>query len=124
MGDSPIIGAGLYCDNGVGSAGCTGRGEAAILSNTAHTAVEMMRKGGSVKDALLDALRRIVHQTHDKTLLREDGKPNFYVRLYGVNKRGEYAGASIWSSGQFAVCDDKGPRREDFVALFEGDGRS
>lgn len=121
VGDSPLIGCGLYCDNDVGSAGCTGRGEAAILSNAAHTAVEMMRQGKSVQDALLETLDRIVHLTRDPNLKRPDGKPNFYVRMYGLNKAGEYAGASIWSSGQFTVCDAQGPRREDFVFLYERD---
>ena len=119
VGDSPLIGAGLYCDNDVGSAGCTGRGEAAILSNAAHTAVELMRQGKAVKDALLGTLERIVHLTRDPLLKRPDGKPNFYVRIYGANKAGEYAGVSIWSGGKFSVCDANGPRREDFAYLYE-----
>jgi hypothetical protein len=80
-----------------------------------------MRQGKSVHDALLETLDRIAHLTRDPNLKRADGKPNFYVRIYGLNKAGEYAGASIWNSGQFTVCDAKGPRREDFVFLYERD---
>lgn len=119
VGDSPLIGCGLYCDNDIGSAGCTGRGEAAILSNAAHTTVELMRQGKAVKDAILETLERIVYYSRDPHLKRPDGKPNFYVRIYAVNKGGEYAGGSIWSRGRFAVCDAGGPRLEPFVYLYE-----
>ena len=120
VGDSPLIGCGLYCDNDIGSAGCTGRGEAAILSNAAHTAVEIMRQGRAPKDALIETLKRIVHLTRDKTLLDGDGRPNFYMRMYALNKVGEYGSADIWSGGRFTVCDARGPRREDIAHLFEG----
>jgi N4-(beta-N-acetylglucosaminyl)-L-asparaginase len=49
------------------------------------------------------ACKRIVHQTKMKRLLDDDGKPNFDVRFYGINKRGEFGSASIWSGGNFAV---------------------
>src|SRR5215475_12522926 len=59
VGDSPIIGAGCFTDNAVGSAGSTGRGEANILVAGGHTAVEMMRQGKHPKDACVEVLRRI-----------------------------------------------------------------
>ncbi|HUR27315.1 MAG TPA: isoaspartyl peptidase/L-asparaginase, partial [Planctomycetota bacterium] len=62
VGDSAIIGAGLYCDLEAGSAGSTGRGEASVLSNGSFAIVEMMRQGASPKEAGFELLRRIVRQ--------------------------------------------------------------
>lgn len=119
VGDSPLIGAGLYCDNDVGSAGCTGRGEAAILSNAAHTAVEFMRQGQGPEAALLKTLERVVQLNRDPSLERPDGRPNFNLRLYAVDKTGRYASAAIWSGGKFAVCDARGPRLEEQAYLYK-----
>jgi N4-(beta-N-acetylglucosaminyl)-L-asparaginase len=119
VGDSPLIGAGLYCDNDVGSAGCTGRGEAAILSNAAHTAVGFMRQDQEPESALLKTLERVVHLTRDPHLKRPDGRPNFNLRLYAVHKTGRYASAAIWSGGKFAVCDARGARLEEQVYLYQ-----
>src|SRR5215472_12774846 len=58
-GDSPIIGAGCYCDQDVGAAGATGNGEENIKVAGAHTIVENMRKGMSPEEAGMDALKRI-----------------------------------------------------------------
>jgi N4-(beta-N-acetylglucosaminyl)-L-asparaginase len=58
VGDSPIIGAGLYCDNDVGSAGSTGRGEANIKVCGGHAVVENMRRGMSPTDACMDVVKR------------------------------------------------------------------
>lgn len=106
IGDSPIIGAGLYTDNDVGSAGSTGRGEAVIKTCGSHTAVEAMRAGASPTDACLEACRRIVRWTVERRLLDEQGRPNFNVEFYAVNKRGEHGAASIWSGGRYAVNED------------------
>ncbi len=119
VGDSPLIGAGLYCDNDVGSAGGTGRGEAAILANASHTAVEFMRQGLLPEQAMLKTLERVVHLTRDSLLKRDDGRPNFNLRLYAVNKVGAYGSAAIWSGGRFAVCDARGPRLEDQAYLYK-----
>ena len=62
VGDSPLIGAGLFVDNEIGAAGSTGRGEAVIKICGAHTVVEAMRQGMAPKDACLHALKRIVSQ--------------------------------------------------------------
>src|SRR5439155_13949818 len=59
VGDSPLIGCGLYVDNEVGAAGSTGRGEECIFINGAHTVVENMRRGMSPADAALDAIKRV-----------------------------------------------------------------
>lgn len=118
VGDSPIIGAGLYVDNGYGAAGSTGRGEANLLNLSSFLAVEEMRRGVSPREAGLSACRRITEHTHDPDLIK-DGKPNFNVQFYLVNKAGDYAGCAIRGRNQkFAVCDAKGPRHEHFVTLF------
>ncbi len=111
VGDSPLIGAGLYVDNQIGAAGSTGRGEEVIRTCGAHTVVENMRHGMSPLEACLDALKRIVHFY--------PGRPDFQVKFYAINKRGEYAGASIWSGAEFAVTDARGSRIEPCVYLYE-----
>jgi N4-(beta-N-acetylglucosaminyl)-L-asparaginase len=103
VGDSPILGAGLYVDNEVGAAGSTGRGEANLLACSSVMVVEFMRQGKSPEEACLLACKRIVNQTKMKRLLDDDGRPNFDVRFYAINKRGEFGSASIWSGGRFAV---------------------
>jgi N4-(beta-N-acetylglucosaminyl)-L-asparaginase len=119
VGDSPIIGAGLYVDNDVGAAGSTGRGEAVIKSCGSMLIVENMRRGLAPKDACLEALRRIVHYTVEKRLLDEEEHPNYNVSFYAVNKQGDYGAAAMRSGRQFAVCDSNGNRHEDMAYLFE-----
>ncbi len=119
VGDSPIIGAGLYVDNDVGAAGSTGRGEAVIKSCGSMLVVEHMRRGLSPTDACLEALRRIVHLTVEERLLDEDGRPNFNVNFYAVNRRGQHGAAAIWSGRQHAVFDAEGNRLQDSAYVFE-----
>ncbi len=119
VGDSPIIGAGLYVDNDVGAVGSTGRGEAVIKTCGSMLVVEHMRRGLTPTDACLEALKRIVHFTVEKRLLAEDGRPNFNVNFYALNKRGEYGVASIRAGSRFAVHDGRENRLEDAAYLFE-----
>jgi N4-(beta-N-acetylglucosaminyl)-L-asparaginase len=119
VGDSPLPGAGLFVDNAVGAAGSTGRGEANIITAGSHTVVEAMRAGKHPTDACLVACRRIVEATRSKRLQRTDGKPDFNVNFYAVDKRGRYGGAALYPGGGFAVCDAKGPRIEELVPLFD-----
>lgn len=119
VGDSPIIGAGLYVDNDVGACGSTGRGEAVIKVCGSHTVVEAMRGGASPTDACLEALRRIVRFTVEPRLLNAQGRPDFNVNFYAVNKAGEYGGAAIWSGSRFAVNVDGDARLEDSAYLFQ-----
>ena len=118
-GDSPILGAGLYLDNDVGAAGSTGRGEANLYNLSSYLIVENMRRGLSPKDAGLDALRRIRANNVEKRLQNSRGEPNWYLNFYILNKKGEYAGVSLYPS-RFAVCDERGSRLEDSAALIEG----
>lgn len=119
VGDSPIVGAGLYVDNDVGACGSTGRGEAVIKTCGSHSVIELMRSGMSPTDACLEALRRVVTFTTEARLRNAAGRPNFNVNYYAVNKNGEYGGAAIWSGAQFAVCSGGESRREDSAHLFE-----
>lgn len=119
VGDSPIIGAGLFVDNEVGAAGSTGRGEANLKNLTSFMVVEFMRMGKSPEEACLAACQRIVDHTKLPELLTEDGKPNFNVKFYAVNKKGEYGSGAIHSGGSFWVADAKGAREEEMAYLFE-----
>ena len=104
VGDSPLIGAGLFVDNEVGAAGSTGRGESVIQISGAHTVVELMRAGQSPRDACLGALDRMVRATRVPYLLDDQGRPSFNVQFYAVNKAGEAAGAAIWKGSKFTLC--------------------
>lgn len=103
VGDSPIIGSGLYVDNEVGAAGSTGRGEECIYINGSHTIVENMRRGMSPTEAALDAVKRISARYGDN--LSELRK--FSINFYAINKRGEHGGASLWKGGTYAVHDGR-----------------
>ena len=121
VGDSPILGAGVYVDGDVGAAGSTGRGEANLFGLCSYLIVEEMRRGKHPKDAGLEACRRIKANTIAPRLLNKRGEPNFNVNFYVLNRRGEYAGVAIYSQNvRFAVCDDKGPRLEAVEALLPG----
>jgi len=128
VGDSPIIGAGCFTDNEVGSAGSTGRGEANILVSGGHLTVELMRQGRHPKDACLEVLKRIAHTTKEKRLLDPRGRPTFGITFYALSKRGEYGAASMYESTpggkprQFAVADSRGARKEGCAYLFQRRG--
>jgi N4-(beta-N-acetylglucosaminyl)-L-asparaginase len=118
VGDSPIIGAGQYCDNEVGAAGSTGRGEANIKVCGAFLAVEFMRQGMSPQQSLMKVMERVIAMT-EKRLLDEHGRPYFQLQYYAVNKKGEYAGACAYEGSKFAVADSNGVRLEDCAYLFK-----
>jgi N4-(beta-N-acetylglucosaminyl)-L-asparaginase len=120
LGDSPILGAGLYVDNEIGAAGSTGRGEANLYGLCSFLIVDEMRRGAHPKDAGMTALKRIQSNTIDKRLLNPRGLPNFDINFYVLNKKGEYAAVSMYGTPNFAVCDDKGPRLEKMEALLPG----
>src|SRR5580700_721932 len=125
VGDSPIIGAGLYLDQDVGGAGSTGRGEENIRIAGGHTVVENMRHGMSPKDACLEALKRVARNFDNDMSRLEKVDLNFYA----LRNDGEYAGAALWNGdiragklrpARFAVNDGSGASRlETSVYLFE-----
>src|SRR6478672_7912518 len=119
VGDSPILGAGLYVDNEVGAAGSTGRGEANLYNLSSFLIVEALRRGAHPKDAGMEALKRVVANTVEKRLLNERGRPNFDLKFYVLNRRGEYAGVSMYAS-HYAVCTEKGAETLPTEAMFEG----
>lgn len=119
VGDSPILGAGLYVDGEVGAAGSTGRGEANLYNLCSFLIVENMRRGMSPKDAGMEACKRIRAATIEKRLLNGKGNPNFNVNFYIVNAKGEYAGVSIYES-KYAVCTENGPQTLDTEPLLKG----
>jgi N4-(beta-N-acetylglucosaminyl)-L-asparaginase len=114
VGDSPILGAGLYVDGDVGAAGSTGRGEANLYNLSSFLIVENLRRGMHPKDAGIDALRRVRANTVEKRLLNARGEPKFYVKFYIVDKQGRYAGVGMYArqngaDQKFALCTEKGP---------------
>lgn len=119
VGDSPIIGAGMYVDNEIGSAGATGRGEAVIQSCGSFLAVQFMDQGMSPTEACTAVLKRIASRTKQKRLLNAKGEPNFQVTMYAMRKDGAYGSASMRPGGTFAVCNDEGPRQLPSVTLFD-----
>ena len=118
VGDSPIIGAGLYCDNNVGAAGSTGRGEANLENLSCFLIVERMRAGDSPEQACLFACQRIADNTKLKRLKDEDGRPAFNVSFYALNKAGDVGGARIRGQGRMAVADASGARMMEMAYLY------
>jgi N4-(beta-N-acetylglucosaminyl)-L-asparaginase len=124
VGDSPIIGAGLFVDGEVGGAGSTGRGEENIKISGGHTIVEMMRRGSSPTDACLEALHRVARDYKPFP----DRLKLFHIQFYAVNKNGEYGAASLWEKHingkpvQYAVHDGAQARLVPTVPLFPGIG--
>jgi len=113
VGDSPILGAGLYVDNDVGAAGSTGRGEANLLDCCSFLAVEFMRSGMHPQDACIEVMRRVAAKTVDPRLLDEQGRPNFSLNFYALNKDGQYGGANFFEGSRYAVNDGGESRLED-----------
>jgi N4-(beta-N-acetylglucosaminyl)-L-asparaginase len=94
VGDSPLIGCGLFVDGDVGAAGATGKGEECVKVNGAHVVVEAMRRGASPDEACREALNRIVRNyDRDRTLLRR-----FNMTFYALSITGAHAAVSLWSS--------------------------
>lgn len=120
VGDSPIIGAGMYVDNQIGSAGATGRGEAVIQSCGSFAIVQAMEAGMDPTQACLHVLRKIVSNSkRQKRLMRDAERPDFNVVMYALRKDGAYGSAAMFPGARFAVADGNGSRLEPCAALFE-----
>ncbi|MEG0760968.1 N4-(beta-N-acetylglucosaminyl)-L-asparaginase [Chryseobacterium piscicola] len=108
VGDSPIIGAGLFVDNEVGAATATGHGEEMIRTVGTHLVVELMRQGRNPQQACKEAVERIVKITERRNKNLKD----IQVGFIAINKKGEYGSYCIQDGFNFAVYDQKGNRLE------------
>ncbi|MFO0839755.1 MAG: N(4)-(beta-N-acetylglucosaminyl)-L-asparaginase [Phycisphaerae bacterium] len=117
VGDSPIIGAGMYVDNEIGAAASTGRGEVNLQNLTSFLIVELMRGGATPADACMAALKRALAHT-EKRLLDENGRPKFQLKFCAVRKDGLFGSAAAWSGEKMAVADANEPRLVETPGLF------
>ncbi|HEY5909831.1 MAG TPA: N(4)-(beta-N-acetylglucosaminyl)-L-asparaginase [Verrucomicrobiae bacterium] len=135
VGDSPILGAGLYVDGNIGAAGSTGRGEANLFNLCSYLIVESLRRGLQPKDAGLEALRRIRANTVEKRLLKPNGDPNFNVIFYVLDAAGNHAGVALYGEDEdersstnqpktrqvlYSFCDENGPQTVRCEPLLSG----
>ena len=109
IGDSPIIGAGLYVDNEVGAATATGMGELMIKTVGCHLVVEMMRQGMSPKEVCKAAVERIAHKLGDYK--------DFQVGFLALGKSGEYGSYCIQPGFDYAVTDKSGSVMKDAQSI-------
>lgn len=101
VGDSPIIGAGLYVDNEIGAATSTGVGEEVIRIVGCHLVVELMRQGNTPEDACRMAVERILKRSPEKA-------KNIQVGFLALNKNGEYGAYCLQKGFTYAVHDQSG----------------
>jgi N4-(beta-N-acetylglucosaminyl)-L-asparaginase len=122
VGDSPILGAGLYVDGDVGAAGSTGRGEANLYNLSSYLIVEHMRRSMHPRDAGMEALKRIKANTVEERLLNSRGEPAFDIRFFALNAKGEYAGVAMYGAreSEYAVCTENGAETLPLEGLLSG----
>lgn len=118
LGDSPVVGAGMYCDNAIGSAGATGRGEAVIQVCGSFSIVQHIEAGMTPTEACLAVAKKMADRTREKRLLDAKGRPAFNVTFYAIRKDGAYGAASTHEGSRFAVSDERGNRMEDAAFLY------
>jgi N4-(beta-N-acetylglucosaminyl)-L-asparaginase len=111
IGDSPLVGCGLYVDNAVGAAGSTGVGEECIKIVGAHTVVEYMRQGMHPRDAATAAIKRVLSK-HGPNI-------TWNLNFYAMNKAGQHGGAAIQSGSTYAVHDADGARLVESAWVLE-----
>ncbi|CAG0975845.1 N4-(beta-N-acetylglucosaminyl)-L-asparaginase [Phycisphaerales bacterium] len=122
VGDSPIIGAGNYCDNDIGAAGSTGRGEANIVTLASARIVDWMGAGQTPEEACRNMCKYVCDHMKEKRLWKTEGDkrtPTFDLKFYALRKDGLFGGASLWNGGEMAVCDAAGARAIKMAYLFE-----
>jgi N4-(beta-N-acetylglucosaminyl)-L-asparaginase len=120
VGDSPIIGAGLYVDNEIGAAGSTGRGEANLQTCASFRIVDAMGRGLSPEQACLKACEDIAAKTKLVPRLCDDqGRPNFGLEFYALNKKGEFGAAGLFQGGRYAVHDGVENKLRDVAYMFK-----
>jgi N4-(beta-N-acetylglucosaminyl)-L-asparaginase len=104
LGDSPIIGAGLYVDNEIGAATATGHGEEVIRISGSHLVVELMRQGKSPQKACEEAVLRVVKLMKNRNKDLKD----IQVGFIALNKKGDYGSYCVQSGFNYAVYDETG----------------
>jgi len=120
VGDSPILGAGLWLDNSGGSCGSVGLGEVNLLNRASFLVVENLRRGLRPKDALVATTKQIVETTiRDPRFRDEQGKPAFDVVFYLLSKDGKYAAANIHGPANIVVCDGDKVKNVDSATLID-----
>ena len=122
VGDSPILGAGLYVDGAVGAAGSTGRGEANLYNLSSFFMVEQMRQGRHPKDAAIAAFARVRASTVEKRLLNQRGQPSFQLKFYALDRQGRHAGVAMYGGPDvnYAVATEDGAKLLPMEAILEG----
>jgi len=105
VGDTPIVGAGLFVDNAFGSAGATGRGESSMHNCVGYETVRGMEAGMTATEAALAALKRLAARTKERRMLDADGRPDFNVTAYALRKDGQVGAASV-RAGYVAVVHE------------------
>ncbi len=105
VGDSPIIGAGLYVDNEIGAATATGLGEEVMRNVGCFLVVELMRRGYSPEQACKEAVNRIIKKKPEKA-------KTIQVGFLALNKKGEYGAYALQQGFSYAVCNQN---RQDLL---------
>ncbi len=124
VGDSPILGAGLYLDNDVGAAGSTGLGEMNLYHLCSFLIVEKMRDGMHPKDAGIYALNRVKTMAEtNPDYLNDKGEIAFNLQFYILDKKGRYAGVAMRGGEEryYAMCDENGAQHLVMDSLFWND---
>ena len=115
VGDSPILGAGMYVDNEVGGACSTGWGELVMKTLGSFLIVELMRQGMTPQEACEEAVRRIVTRYPDEL------KDDFGVGYVAINKQGEHGAFSVGKGLSYAICQDGENRYHEAKSHFPGE---
>ncbi|GAA4330065.1 N(4)-(beta-N-acetylglucosaminyl)-L-asparaginase [Flaviaesturariibacter amylovorans] len=111
VGDSPIIGGGLYVDSEVGAATCSGVGEEIVRICGTHTIVEYMRQGYSPEDACRKTIERLVRKRGDKV-------KGLQVGFIAVDRQGRYGAFALRKGFTYAVHSAKGSRTFKAKSLY------
>lgn len=124
VGDSPILGAGLYLDNEVGAAGSTGLGEMNLYHLCSFLIVEKMRDGMHPKDAGMYALNRVKSSAQtNPNYLNEKGEIAFDLQFYILDKKGRYAGVAMRTGKEsyYSMCDENGSKHLVMDGIYSKD---
>ncbi|RPG30439.1 MAG: glycosylasparaginase [Muricauda sp. TMED12] len=111
VGDSPIIGAGLFIDNEVGGATATGVGEEVIRTVGSFLIVELMRQGKSPQEACEEGVKRIMK--------KNKGRKDFQIGFLAINKNGETGGYCVHPGFTYREYSDNGHQNREVVSFYE-----